>query len=82
MGPWDRRILCAYWDRLCMVACAGGYYGGAFKGFQGVTQGYPLSLIIFNVVVNSVVRHWISLVSVGTRGQYRWVMEVLHCTSF
>ena len=27
-------------------------------GFQGVTHGYPLYLIIFNVVVVAVVQHW------------------------
>ena len=65
-----------------MVASAGGYYGAAFKGFQGLTQGDPLSLTIFNMVANSVVCHCISLVSVCTRGQYGWGMEVLHCTDF
>ena len=53
-----------------------------FKGFEGVTQGDPLYLTIFNVVVNSVVCNWILLVSVCTRGQYRWVIEVLHCAAF
>ena len=77
MGPWACRILCAYWNRIRIVDHAGGYYGADFKGFQGVTQGDPLSLIIFNEVVNSVV-----LVSVDTRGQYGWVMEVLHCAAF
>ena len=42
-----------------MVARAGGYYGEAFKGAMGVTQGDPLSPTIFNVVVDVVVRHWI-----------------------
>ena len=42
-----------------MVARAGGYYGEAFKGARGVTQGDPLSPTIFNVVVDAVVRHWI-----------------------
>ena len=40
-----------------MVARAGGYYGTAFKGERGVTQGGPLSPTIFNVVVDAVVRH-------------------------
>ena len=40
-----------------MVARAGGYYGEAFKGYRGVTQGDPLSPTIFNVVVYAVVRH-------------------------
>ena len=42
-----------------MVARAGCYYGEAFKGARGVTQGDPLPPTIFNVVVDVVVRHWI-----------------------
>ena len=42
-----------------MAARAGGYYGAAFKGKRGVTQGDPLSPTIFNVVVDAVVRHWL-----------------------
>ena len=44
-----------------MVARAGGYLGTGFKGERGVTQGYPLSPTIFNVVVDVVVRHWVTL---------------------
>ena len=44
-----------------MVARAGGYYGEAFKGSRGVTQGDPISPIIFNVVVDAVVRHWVTM---------------------
>ena len=42
-----------------MAARTGGYYGKAFKGARGVTQGDPLSPTIFNVVADAVVRHWI-----------------------
>ena len=49
-----------YWRRLTMVARAGGYYGTAFGGERGVTQGDPLSPTIFNVVVDAVVRHWVN----------------------
>ena len=42
-----------------MTARAGGYYGAAFKGERGVTQGDPLSPTIFNVVVDAVVRYWL-----------------------
>ena len=45
-----------------MVARGGGYYGTGFKGARGVTQGNPLSPTIFNVVVDAVVRHWVTLV--------------------
>ena len=57
VGPSARRLLTSYRRRLTMVARAGGYYGEAFKGARGVTQGDPLSSTIFNVVVDAVVRH-------------------------
>ena len=44
-----------------MVARAGGYYGKGFKGGRGVTQGDPISPTIFNVVVDAVVRHWVTI---------------------
>ena len=44
-----------------MVARAGSYYGKGFKGGRGVTQGYPLSPTIFNVVADAVVRHWLTI---------------------
>ena len=43
-----------------MVARAGGYYGTSFKGERRVTQGDLLSPTIFNVVVDAVVRHWVT----------------------
>ena len=48
------RLFRLYWDRLTMVAPAGGYYGTPFKGFHGVTHGEPLSPTILNVVVDEV----------------------------
>ena len=49
-----------------MVARAGGYYGAAFKGSLVVTQGDPLSPTIFNVVVNVVLSHWVTVMVEGT----------------
>ena len=37
-----------------------GYYGTAVQGSRGVTQGDPLFSTIFNVVVDRVVRHWVT----------------------
>ena len=44
-----------------MVARVGGYFGVAFKGARGVTQGDPLSPTIFYVVVDVVVRHLVTV---------------------
>ena len=51
--PRACRLLQTNWGRLTMVARAGGYYGEAFKGYRGVTQGDPLSPTIFNVVIET-----------------------------
>ena len=54
-----------------MVARAGHYYGNPFKGHRGVTQVYPLSPTIFNMVVDAVIRHRVTLVvgeEAGTDG--------------
>ena len=48
-----------------MVARADSYYGTAFQGAHGVTQGYLLSPTIFNVVVNAVVRNWVTVMVEG-----------------
>ena len=58
-----RRLLRAYWSKSTMVAREGGYYGTGFKGERGVTQGDPMSPTIFNVVVDAVVRHWVTPLS-------------------
>ena len=58
MGPREIRLFRRYWENLQMVAREGGYYGEPFRGEIGVTQGYPLSSTIFNVVMDVVVRYW------------------------
>ena len=50
-----------YWYRLFMVTIVSRYYGPPFKGFQVVTQGDPLSLKLFNIVVDVVFSHWIMI---------------------
>ena len=60
----------------------GGYYGVALLVFWGLTQGYLLSPIIFNAVVDTVVRNWVSLVAGYAGVQDRLGREVLHCTAF
>ena len=50
---------------VCVVR-AGGYYGLPFRGERGMTEEDPLLPTIFNVVVDTVVRHWESLVAGAT----------------
>ena len=54
-----------------MVERAGGYYRKAFQGACRATQGYLLSPTIFNIVVDGVVRHWVTgvLADVEERGE-------------
>ena len=54
-----------------MVERAGGYYGTAFQGACGVTQGDPLSPIIFNVVEEAVVIHWVTVTVEGAEERSR-----------
>ena len=55
-----------------MVARAGGYFGLLFKGCHVMTQGKPLSPTLFNVVMDAVIHHWVTVVVPTNRG-----MEVL-----
>ena len=61
VGERVRKMLREYWERTTMVARAGSYYGKGFMVGRGVTQGDPLSPTIFNVVVDAVVRHWLTI---------------------
>ena len=46
-----------------MVERASGYQGETFKGYRGVTQGDPLSPTIFNVIVDAVLCHLVTVVA-------------------
>jgi hypothetical protein len=48
-----------FWDTAKLVCCAGGNYGEPFNAKRGVTQGGPLSSLMFNVCVDTVVREWL-----------------------
>ncbi len=51
-----------FWDNAKMVCPTGGNYGLPFEAHRGVTQGGPLSSLMFNVYVNCVVREWLQQV--------------------
>ena len=64
-----------------MVDCTGRYYGVALRDFWGVNQGYQLSSTIFNVVMDAVVRNWVSLVAGAVVEPDGMVREVLYCAT-
>ena len=51
-----QRILQCLWGKQAVVPKAGKFFGWSFGMEIGVTQGYPFSPTIFNIVVDTVVR--------------------------
>jgi hypothetical protein len=48
-----------FWDTAKLVCRTGGNYGEPFNAERGITQGGPLSSLMFNVCVNAIVREWL-----------------------
>ncbi len=59
VGPNFLRLQNLFWKNAKLVCCTGGCYGSPFAAQRGVTQGGPLSLLMFNVCVDAVVREWL-----------------------
>jgi Reverse transcriptase (RNA-dependent DNA polymerase) len=57
LGPNLSKMLENFWNNLRLVPCQSGFYGRPIRSERGVTQGDPLSPIIFNVVVDAIVRN-------------------------
>ena len=63
VGPCYIRLLQRYWGGLNMVAKSRGYFGAPFK-FQGrMNQGSLLSHTIFNMMVDTFLPHWVTMVA-------------------
>ena len=56
LGPNMARILAHYWVRKWIVPKAGQFLGKAFGMGRGVYKGDPASPMIFNIMVDAVVR--------------------------
>ena len=65
VGPQARRLFQTYGRRLTIAARVGVYYKTAFQGAYVGTQVDTFSPPIFNMVVDSVVRHWVTGVIAG-----------------
>jgi hypothetical protein len=59
VGPRMLRLQKHFWDTAKLVCRAGGNYGEPFNAKRGVTQGGPLSSLMFNVHVDALVREWL-----------------------
>ena len=51
-----------------MAAKEGGHYRPVFQMHRGVTQGELISPTIFNVVVDTIIQHWVTVVGVPQEG--------------
>ena len=56
LGPKLQILQHMFGDKQVVVSKAGRLYGRPFRTERGVTQGYPVSSTVFNVVVDSLVR--------------------------
>ncbi len=61
VGPKMLRLIRNFWDLAMNVCWAKGNYGRPFKAGRGVTQGGPLLVKLFNIVINAVVPEWMWL---------------------
>ncbi len=59
VGPKMLALQKHFWDTAQLVCRAGGNYGEPFCTGRGVTQGGPLSSLMFNVCVDAVVSEWL-----------------------
>jgi hypothetical protein len=63
VGPQMLRLIRNFWEMATNVCRVKGNYGRPFKAGHGVTQGGPLLVKLFNILVNTVVREWMRLMS-------------------
>ena len=55
------RLLAVFWDHQEVINHQNGYHGTHFKETRGTTQGRLISPTLFYLIVNNVVRNWLSL---------------------
>ena len=53
-----RRIISTVWQGDTMVPRQSGYFGRPFQAERGVRVGDTMSPMVFNVVIDAVIRHW------------------------
>jgi exonuclease III len=63
IGPNVIRLLQTFWNNLQVVARQSGYHSSPFRVSRGVTQGDIISPMIFNIVVDAIIRYWYQCLS-------------------
>ena len=63
VGNRTLHILRTYWVWIQMAVKTGVHYVTVFQRHHGVTQGDPLSPTTFNMVVDTLIRHWVKVVT-------------------
>jgi DNA-directed RNA polymerase subunit RPC12/RpoP len=58
IGPHTRSIIEAVWDLELAVPRSSDCYGNPFHPTRGVRQGDIISPVIFNIVIDAVIREW------------------------
>ena len=58
VGEKTVRLTARFWKQSLLCCRAAGYYGRLFEARRGVTQGGPFSPMIFDLMVDAVVREW------------------------
>jgi len=64
MGPRIIQLLEHFWDCHVVIPCQHAFFGAPFPARQGLTTGNIPVPIIFNIVVDAVLRHWYSTMTV------------------
>jgi hypothetical protein len=72
VGPKLLHLQTKFLNQAQMVCCAGGSFGKPFEAFRGVTQGGPLSSLMFNVCIDALIRKWLcrALGKEATQGRF------------
>jgi Reverse transcriptase (RNA-dependent DNA polymerase) len=58
IGPNILHVLSTFWNRHTVVPRASGYHGRDFRATRGVTQGEIVSPMIFNIVLDCIIKAW------------------------
>ena len=61
LGPQMCGLLKIFWDCQQVVPRQNNFHGPAFPATMGTTQGRLVSLTLFNVVVENVIRTWLNM---------------------